>query len=436
MGTSKRKYDVVVVGAGITGMWAAMYAAKQGKRAALVAPEFIGGLLTSVLVQKRTRGDLGGHVYTTTDSRVVDLLMEAGAVEHERNAVYLGRQGVVPYPVQSHADKLGVTIEAGGAPVGYTLESWALATFGQDFVDKWYRPFNERVWTVELNALANDWVKDRVTPPSASAKWGPNATFLYAPGHEILNVMTDRLAATGRVTTIEGLVTAIDPVQSRALVDYEEIEYDSLVWTAHPRLLTTLVPMAAPTFLANTVATLVAVSTIDPNEFDWHWAYSDVGSKNHRITHLSRYHPSISPKGQAVFVLEAPYRNVSTRPAYTAAIDLAAKPNSVYSTFYIHEEAARQWLTDAGIPNVADWYVTGRLLKFAGYPIPLVGLREQMAALKRSLLAHRIVVAGRWGDWAYFNIDHCMTSAEIALATLDGGDIEPYAKTSFYYGKE
>jgi hypothetical protein len=74
-----------------------------------------------------------------------------------------------------------------------------------------------------------------------------------------------------------------------------------------------------------------------------------------------------------------------------------------------------------------------------GYPIPLFGIRKSVAEIKESLREKQIVVAGRWGSWGYFNIEHCIMDADVASRAYSLYDDEPdryitdYLYSSFYY---
>lgn len=440
MAAIDRKAELVVVGGGITGMWAALEAAKQGHDVALVTADLTGGLITTVNFAKGARADLGGHVYTARDQRVVDLMEAAGGTYHERQAVYMGDDGYVPYPVQDHPDLLGTVIKPEPSFPDDTLEGWARNRFGGRFLQDWYNPFNERVWTIETHMMSSDWVKDRVKAPTESKEaWGPNASFIYAPGSSIVDVMLQRLEEAG-VNIIVGYVESADVKARRLDVTEPNMErmivgYDTCIWTIHPGHLADQVQVNVP-LVSNILHTLAIYSDVSPDTYDWHWAYGNIGSHTHRITNLARYHHTIAPRGRSVFILELPYRPGFNRlPSFALSVDTATKKDS-YSVLYIHEESVREWLRDAGLNELIGSATYARVLRFVGYPIPLLGLRDRMAELKRALFGHGITVAGRWGDWGYYNVEHCMTSAEHAIRALGAPlPYDEYLHSSFYYAR-
>jgi protoporphyrinogen oxidase len=440
---------LVIVGGGITGVWAALHARAQGLPVTIISADPLGGLISSVETKSRDSSvflsDLGGHVYTLQDKRVAELMEEAGAQYHDRNAVYLGKGGTVPYPVQDHPDLLGIPIvPQDQQPASNDLYSWAVSKFGPQFVESWYRPFNQRVWTADLEEMSCDWVASRVkVVDQPSQNWGPNSRFAYAPGRDIVAVLSTRMMEAGLggpdFLAIHGEVDHVDAkkrvIRVKSGLNHSGIlvEYNSLVWTAKPHDLVASVGLDPSGLVSNTVAVFaVYTEPLGSERHDWHWAYADVSASVHRITNLSLYHPAVSSKGN-VYIFEVPFRKgYRNAPSWAATPDLISR-HLTYSKYYTTETDFNACLQDAGLPELMFTVKDAHVLKFSGYPIPLVGVRSIMTEAKGRLAELGIFLAGRWGDWGYYNIDHCFSSAEAAVNSTSGTLSPHYLRSSFYY---
>jgi protoporphyrinogen oxidase len=422
---------IIIAGAGVTGLWLAK---KLGHLKPLVISQDVGGLLGQYEEGGFTF-DYGGHVYSPLDERVRDIMKRAGAIAHERQAVYLSDDlRHIPYPVQDHADQIGLTtkrLSFSSPPTN--LKEWGYAQFGFNFYEKWYQPFNARVWSIDPVEMDVDWVRNRVKiePSEDPKEWGPNASFLYAPGKEIIKVMRAEAKAAGAKflkATIHDVIIDRHILHLTETAKPDYYKYDQLYWTLPISALSPQVGFEYDSFRSNRVRTfgigLRDVLTSSP----FHWAYCNVDSICHRITWLSRYHPTMSPNGKDSLLVELPYRHVlaSWIPRMHRKI---SSPNEV-----IHRSLAQRVLKEAGFGFIKESDIEVSMMGDAmGYPIPTVGIRDVVAEVKRRLLQYGVMTAGRWGSWGYFNLDHCFNDAEAAINIPTDGVI-PYLRSLHYYG--
>jgi protoporphyrinogen oxidase len=95
-------------------------------------------------------------------------------LRHERVAeIYLNGVWVL-YPFQSNLNHLPPEIayecivgavEATQAPKSERPENfaaWLLETFGQGLVRHCFAPYNQKLWTVELERMSHAWVSERI----------------------------------------------------------------------------------------------------------------------------------------------------------------------------------------------------------------------------------------------------------------------------------
>jgi protoporphyrinogen oxidase len=425
----------VIAGAGVTGLELARL---LGKDKPIVVSEEIGGMLSSFGTKGFTF-DYGGHVYTREDKRVNELMAEAGAIQHERVAYYHDSPtNWVPYPVQDNADKLGVKVEHVPAIGPRNLEEWALGEFGPEFYTKFFRPFNQRVWTVDPVEMSHDWITNRVKRTFERSKdWGPNAMFQYAPSKDITTVMQRRALDAGAGFR-NGRIIDVDlekqEITYRAVSvrKRQTIKYDRLFWTLPITWFAPMVGVSSNQFISNSIQTVGVglKAPLDMNHFNW--MYGNISSPVHRVTWLSRYHPSLAPDGKDSLIFELPYR-VSDIP-----------PRRELSMGNIEIHAPYHYIKDLngseayGIIKLAGFteyikYIDIEVAQLGvtkGYPVPTVNLRNVVSVVKQRLLKYQIKTVGRWGSWGYFNIDHCMNDAVVAVE----GNEEDYLYSRHYYG--
>lgn len=434
-----RKTPILVLGGGVTGLRLASTLAMSYSYPVTLVSQDIGGLI-SCYRHDGYMFDYGGHVYTNKDALVVALMLSLDSEEHIRKAFYLSRRaGMVPYPVQDHAHKLGWKLE--GSPQSFesqTLEEYVLGTFGDQFYKAFFRPFTERVWTTHPSAMSCDWIANRVKLPTEGKEgWGLNDTFRYAPGDKISEYLLEEAVGTG-VEVLSGLyISAVDTERKQVfLSDSSILEYEFLFSTLPIRVFLDLTDEALPHFVSNRVAS-VGIGFDSKLDYDFTWLYPDVKSSAHRATLLSRYHKDNAPDGKDSLLIEFPYRDgFRDVPPYLRAWRMSHGDYARWGALG-HGEAA-QALTDIRMRDVPG-VKTATIGDAPGYPVPTYHARRYVAEIKEQLADKQIVTAGRWGSWGYFNTEHCLYDAEVAagalIARVEAPDLyfREYLMSSFYY---
>lgn len=413
--------DTVIVGAGVTGLHLAKL---LGPEKPTVVSWGLGGLLR----QHDNEGfvfDYGGHVYTCMDERINKLMEAVGAQRHERKAVYLHGSDCkyVPYPVQDHAEQIGLTTppKASLLMAFHNLRDLGMAYFGEQFYKEFFAPFNRRIWCADPIEMDTDWIRNRVKlPAEKKEKWGPNAEFWYAPGEHIITRMYGEAQRAGASFYDESQVGALDlpnkilTLRSRNGQRDHEIRYKRLFWTASLKSIAYLVGISRDVFRNNGMMT-IGIGLRDMLNWEhFNWAYFDVRLRPHRVTWLSRYHPSMAPEGKDSLLIEIPFKWPDyPPPLYTQNIPFNlrnyVKHYRIRSDVVIRTCKDTNLLFDSKLIEVCSAGTT------RGYPLQTRGLRSIVAETKRRLMKHDVFTAGRWGSWGYFNLDHCFDDAEAAV---------------------
>lgn len=443
----KSKFKVVIVGGGVTGFWLAKQLTQMNADWLMVTSD-IGGLLGQVQSNGFTFDASGGHVYTTQDPRLSEIMENVGATRLERKAYYMHEGEFVDYPVQDNADRLGIRMpEKGYVPdykLGMNLRDLVEPAFGTSFVNRWFAPFNERVWTTSINEMDADWTSSRVKLAGPKTNWGPNAEFYYATMGQIFGEVT-RHVDMNRV--VQDLVVYADLQNKRVhLASGDEIDYDQVVYTPSLKFLAPQLQFSVAHLKQNRIMNVCIGLNRKITEMpDFHWYYTDIqSSRAHRVTKLSNYHPSLTPSpNQDSLMMEFPFLTQSPLtgdPRYDSLKWMPA--GSWMRKSRIDAGFAEDLMTECGIQGVDRHDVrTALIVETGGYPIPTKGVRSKIAEIKREAMKFSAFPAGRFGSHAYFNIPDCMTEAEILarLVTRTGDDtqlemdVHDYLYSSFYY---
>lgn len=424
------KQRVLIIGGGIAGLRVAVMLDPTMYEVEVVTPQ-VGGLLAQHYVEAwgdTFTYDFGGHVYglNTTFSKYIERF-EATRF-HDRNAIYMELNGnIVPYPVQDFSEQLTAPLKVewpGDLPwrESDTMATFAYEAFGEQFVDGWFRPFNERVWTVTLEEMASDWLATRVKIPDKTKQqrtWGPNNQFLYCPGHIFIDAMQGDVWLNGH-TIRSGQVNTIVKGEKElyAVIDNYNLTvepYDIIINTSslaamletfgHDRL--------TPYLISNNIAYAGVSCNREYEGTPFTWAYGDIGTAIHRFTHLSQYHECLAPEGMSSFLFEAPYR---------------AQQNSQFMANVMY------YMQMLGFSK--DEYEVN-FFSSPGYPIPMMGARPLIATAKRDFADQNIFSIGRWGSHAYLNADNIFDEADNLAAYLNGDDttgrLNEYLWSDRYY---
>lgn len=428
--------NVLVVGGGISGIRIASQLDSSMYNVTIISPE-PGGLLAQHVIEQwgaEWRFDYGGHVYApgTSFARYLETLPHTRTID-KREAYYseLVDDGIniVDYPVQDFASDLRNPLrveypQAVPAYSGQSLATFANQTFGSEFVDGWFRPFNERVWTTQLETMDSDWITTRVRIPDGKPKgdWGPNASFLYCPGDAFIYDMLDYAINDRGVRYIDGKVRYFEFNKIGQFSVYgayaEHIMMSDILISTLP---ITMTVGALGQSIANAAINKIWYACVMTNrpfsgDKDFHWLYGDITTPVHRITHLSRYHETLAPKFGESYLFEIPMKH-------------SAEVDHTYSL--VVDNYMRSFGFARGEYNV-------EYCSSLGYPIPMLGIRHDVSAAKTTLRDANVYSIGRWGSHAYFNADHIFDEADNLAAFLNGDEtnqrLHSYLWSDHYYG--
>lgn len=467
------KNKAIVVGGGISGISCAIEISKHFDEVVVITPE-IGGLLTNHVINDVSFDISGGHVYSSGNPDVIKIMKSIESEWHDRRAYYLHKNNgnepdevdfdvrkdfrvvrsglsnathtAITYPIQDSAHAIGIMPTSNDFQNyrnGMSLEELSLASFGSDFYEKLFRPFNTRVWTVSPSMLDSDWVATRLKkaePQNLGEAWGPNARFIYAQGSKILAHLVSKLPSNVRI--INDRVLFVNHSKRQVTLYSGSVEfYDALFWSPSLKFIMPQFEELSEdvqSIVSNRVRTVcIAFNKSMHRKFDFTWFYCDVKSPIHRVTLLSKYLKKNAPHGKSTMMLEIPYL-YSCHLQSTASDDTKGfQPLGPWMKYRnVTNEFAHRALSLAGLD------IDESAIRFAveydvpGYPIPTIGIRSTIAKAKNVLRQHDIYPIGRFGSHAYYNIEHCIQEARTLGEFIDSESNKSwhdYAYSTHYY---
>ncbi|MFD4574979.1 protoporphyrinogen/coproporphyrinogen oxidase [Streptomyces sp. NPDC058417] len=443
---------IVILGAGPCGLACADELTRLGHRDFLLleaacAP---GGLASSLVDEAGFTWDLGGHVvfshFGEFDRLLAELFAGEELLHHDRSSYIRYGDGWTPYPFQQHLhhlppkdataclrDLLTAHPAARGdsaAPADFA--TWLVTVYGQSLVDRFFAPYNTKVWATPLKDMSSAWVAERVAPVDVeeilaafvgtappARRWGPNTTFAF-PASGGTGEIWRRLAAridVGRLRT-QARAVAVDPAaRAVTLAGGEEIGYDRLVATGpldQLAAMTTTCPAPLRTAagsLRHTTVAMVGLGYRTPTTDARSWLYfpqHDVPF--YRATNFSKYAPANVP-GAEVDAYSA-WMTETSLPA-GQGLDRDALVRSC------DQSLRRHGLVPAQAP-LASAHV--EVIPYA-YPVPTLGRDEVLAQVMSWMEERGIYPRGRFGTWRYEigNMDHAVKMGiDIARRLLNG----------------
>ncbi len=425
------KAGVVILGAGLTGLIAARELLRAGRRDVLLLERDSrpGGLMKTNRSGGVTIDELP-HVFFTRNKRAAGVFRElSGPVySHRHRLGVMWKGGWVDFPFQdnihqlSPGDRRRVLVSllenrAGGpAREPRNLEEYALRELGGGITELFFRPYNEKLWQTPLAGMSYAWLAAKIrlpgpaglaesilgVKPASRGDVAPHAEFVYPRTGGIEGVIESLLKEISPVSPLCGTeVTGIDARRKTVLTSRGPVRYGRLISTLPLDRAVALAGLkncrpVLPRLRATRVLCLhYALSAV--NLPPYHWIYvPDPDLPFYRLTRADLINPRAVPGGKALIVECALPGASAAAPAGLQARVTAA-------------------LLRLGIIKKKDLRGVWAYDHCPAYPVPHARHAEDTAACLRSLARAGIISAGRFGEWAVYNMDHSI-EAGIAAA--------------------
>jgi len=305
------------------------------------------------------------------------------------------------------------------APAATDLETHFLGIFGREMTERFFRPYNEKLWCTPLAELSTDWIGHKIGEvdidgmarsflggEDEAPSFGPHAVFHYPTSGGI-----QRLAeALGEEIGPDRLVTAeevlgVDARRRTVRTAKRTLRWDRLIWTLPLSETARLLSPAPkpPPALACTGVTSVHLVTRTVRLPDRHWIYiADRDLSIYRVTRVD--------------LLDARYSGGPHPLIIEAASPDGSRPDDDAVAARVMSE-----LLELGILADREDVIHRRVFwNKPAYVVHDHRRADALAALRRHLSGTGIHPAGRFGAWTFFNMDDTIRSGfEAARRSLE-----------------
>jgi hypothetical protein len=402
---------ILVVGAGISGLSAALFAARKGLRARVIERAPATGGLAAAEQFRGVMCDLGSHRLhpeALAGPLFGEMHREQPFLLRPRRGVLLFRGRRLAYP-PSAIGMLRALGPAASLALAAGLARWdrapdeedagfarfVRARVGEPAYAAFYAPYAEKVWGLDPEELSQTVAKKRV---STTAPWkllrGGRALAHYAYPRDgvasIIAWLEARLAEHG-VPIERG--RAYDPAEAREEITFFAGDLRDLVPTSLEHRGLYLVYLALPGVIAGDAETYYA-----PEARYWFG----------RVSVPSRYSPALARAGETILTVEIPEGRWGTREDFASGSRL---------------DALLEQLHDAGIAPRGARPIEARQRFVPGvYPLYRRGWkRAWREAMDRVAALGDVFPFGRQALFLHVNLDHCVDIARDVVDDVAAG---------------
>ena len=387
----------------------------------------IGGLCGSVIAEGFTFDAAGPHIMFSKNKEVLGHMVEVlGDNVHQKrreNKIWF-KGNLVKYPFENGLSDLPKE-DCFECILGYlqnpwtkkpeNLEEWSYATFGAGISDKYFLPYNRKIWNHDPAKICLEWVERIPKPPMEdvlkSAIGISTEGYLHQlhfsyPRHggyeSIVKAFAERTRGavlTGcEVLCVSGgpgawtVETAQGMKAYETLVSTLPIHELAKVWDGFPAQARDALGRLRYNSLINV---LLGVKVAERHP--WTALYvPDMDIASHRISFMCNFSEHCAPEGY-----EAVMAEITTNPG-----------DGIHELS--DEEVVARVLSDLermGLVKPED-VVYRRALRFEyGYPVYDLDYFEQVGRLRRSVAEAGVHLLGRFAEFDYINSDVCVERA-------------------------
>ena len=426
---------ICIIGAGLTGVSAAKNLPK-GSYMVFEKEYDVGGLCGSEYING-FYFDYAPHAFFTSHVKILENVLKAlkNNVKKNLRRAYIYTHGkYVEYPLEVNLRMLprdiaiecliGVIKALASRTTPKNLKEWMYATYGEGIVRHYLEPYNRKLWKYDLEYMSADWVINRVPMPSiedvvkgafrkTGKRFGGNWCFYY-PKKGGIKALVKALARDVKPIICNAEIIGIKPLNSCLRIrirkdgKLKEMYFDKVINTAPlPDLVDSLndtpsdVHKAAKDLKYNKLVT-IGIGFKSRKDVKPHWIYyPEEKYPFNRVSYPVNFSKYTVPKGYSSLLAELTVES--------------------WREVYLEEEVEKveQKLREAGaIPE--DAQIITRFCKTMKYAYVIYDLdyKKKINTIKDYLREKGIITAGRYGEWAYLNMDHAIQAGERAAQTL------------------
>ncbi|NVD05384.1 nucleotidyl-sugar pyranose mutase [Vibrio sp. JPW-9-11-11] len=391
--------NIAVVGAGISGLSVAKMLQKEGANVHVFEKSStIGGIARVTDIEGYgPYHTVGGHCFNSKYDAVKKFVFEEVLPKDKwnkinRNAKISFQSSLIPYPIELNlhalakvdqdlaSDALVDFMTAPGGSLNDNLASWFKDSFGTTLSDRYFIPYNRKIWGREPSQMSSTWVSDKLPLPNkkqvAQSLFTPQQDFMphasfYYPKSGSQNEFIEALSQGLKITKS----FEVKSINNGIIND--ELKFDFVISTIPLNEICNVVSLSreenelCKALKYNKVTTMLW----ETNEIEETWLYyPEEKFKFHRLINIGSF---IRPK-----------RNI----AITEAVGEVDYDEMVNSGKEIHQ-----------LIKPISYNVSSH-----AYVVFEEETRQKSEQLIKTLETHGVYSHGRFGHWEYYNMDICI----------------------------
>ncbi|HEX8461751.1 MAG TPA: NAD(P)-binding protein [Segetibacter sp.] len=410
---------IAIVGTGISGLSIANLLKENHEVVLFERESRAGGLIKCERVNDCLFHRVGGHVFNSKRKDILDWFWSFFDQENEfvkatRNAKVFLHNAIIGYPIENNIytfDKdivkkiTGELLELQKNPVLSPFDyknfgDFLRNNFGKTLYEIYFKPYNEKIWNVDLNSVSMQWLEGKLPMPNFAEIFTSNITreeeknmvhsSFYYPKEGGSQFIVDRLKQGLNILTGK-LVSSIVKENDKLLI--QEQSFDKLIYCGDVRQL----PGYCKDLLVKNNVDVAYIETLRANgtsnlfcetdDSDISWLYIPENfTKAHRIIYTGNFSDTNN-------------RGSSRK---TCVVEFSGKVD-----LEIMKEEIKK------LPGNLTFISTN--YEPNSYVIQDERTRQEIGAAKKVLEQYGIYLLGRFAEWEYYNMDKAMESA-FALA--------------------
>lgn len=176
---------IAVIGSGVSGLSIASLLNDDNDVTVFEKQDQPGGLIKCERVKDCLFHKVGGHVFNSRNQKVLDWFWKHFDRENEfvkasRNAKVFFDNKIIGYPIENYIYLLDKSVikkiiseltelqkKATLTPFEYdNFESFLKGNFGETLYELYFKPYNEKIWRIDLSTVAMEWLEGKLPMPN------------------------------------------------------------------------------------------------------------------------------------------------------------------------------------------------------------------------------------------------------------------------------
>jgi protoporphyrinogen oxidase len=395
---------ICIIGAGVTGLTAAKLLSKEHNVTIYERESEVGGIARTRSVNDVTYHIVGGHCLNSKNKEVMNFIFnEVLSIDNwhlvERDAKINLDNNFISYPIEFSIKEIAkfdkdlafdITKDflSSSDTNADNLSDWFRSKFGKTLAEKYFIPYNRKIWQMEPSQMSHLWIEGKLPLPNKKKFFDalindgedtmPHSKFYY-PNSNNQN------------TFIEAIAKGLNIVKNFEIVNIEKKDHH---WIINEKfefdlVINTMPLNVLPSLIKNTPTDILdAAKKLKYNKI------TNVLWKTKPIDLTWTYYPS----ADTIF-----HRHIHIGNFFNPKLNYTITESMGERSYkeMIHNGKKYDYLLEPLDYNVSNY----------AYVVYDKNYKESTNKVKEYLETINMHTIGRFGEWEYYNMDICMESA-------------------------